>query len=257
MNKKLLIWLKTLESVESKAKDVLERAPLGSLTVKKCRKRNQYYVDGNYVSKNNRKLLSALAWKKYNSTVLSRTKVQKAALKRFLKVYNPEFLKEIFSSFDTETASLIDGFYEVSDEKYAEQWQNSSYLKNSFPFGNTCFYSAKGEQMRSKTEVIIADRLNALGIPYRYECAVETKRFGILFPDFTILQKDTRQVFYLEHFGMMDNDEYRSKNFFRKLRIYSEIGIYPGINLIMTFEDRFNPINTEWLDVTLRRYLLT
>ena len=57
----------------------------------------------------------------------------------------------------------------------------------------------------------------------------------IRYPDFTILKKKTREVYYFEHFGMMDNDEYRSKCF-DKIDEYRKNGIYSGKNLIVTFE---------------------
>ncbi len=49
------------------------------------------------------------------------------------------------------------------------------------------FYTHKGERVRSKSEVIIANLLYKYQIPYRYEFPLTIKDFGITYPDFLIL----------------------------------------------------------------------
>lgn len=48
------------------------------------------------------------------------------------------------------------------------------------------------ERVRSKSEVIIADILNQEGIPYRYECPLQLKGWGKVYPDFTVLSERER-----------------------------------------------------------------
>ena len=50
-----------------------------------------------------------------------------------------------------------------------------------------------GEIVRSKSEKIIADLLFMLGIPYVYECPLDTPG-GTIYPDFTILDISTRDA---------------------------------------------------------------
>ena len=57
----------------------------------------------------------------------------------------------------------------------------------------------------------------------------------IFYPDFTILHPKTYEIYYWEHFGMVDIPNY-SRNAFNKLNIYTSNGIIPTINLITTFE---------------------
>ena len=61
--------------------------------------------------------------------------------------------------------------------------------------------------MRSKSEAMIAMNLYVQKIPYRYECELKLGSIT-LFPDFTIRHPETGEIFYWEHFGMMDKSEY-------------------------------------------------
>lgn len=73
------------------------------------------------------------------------------------------------------------------------------------------FLQKRGERVRSKTEKIIADKLYSMGIPYRYEYPVKIKGYGMIYPDFMLLNISTRENICFEHFGMMDNAEYCEK----------------------------------------------
>ena len=64
---------------------------------------------------------------------------------------------------------------------------------------------------------------------------------SIRYPDFTLLRVKTREEVYLEHFGLLDDEEYLYKNL-QKLDEYRDNGIYPGKNLIFTYETGDNPL---------------
>ena len=113
----------------------------------------------------------------------------------------------------------------------------------------------KGEQVRSKSEKIIADKLFMKGIPYVYEQPLYLKGYGYVMPDFKILNVKKRKEFYLEHFGMMDVEEYVRKAL-RKIETFEKNDIYPGEKLLMTFETSDSPINIKLLDEMVNRYLI-
>jgi hypothetical protein len=96
---------------------------------------------------------------------------------------------------------------------------------NKFYEFNLIHQTKNGEFVRSKSEVIIADRLADEGIEYRYEKPLE---IGTLtkYPDFTITDQDTGQVFYWEHCGMLSDPVYRER-WEKKLAWYKANGIYP------------------------------
>lgn len=69
----------------------------------------------------------------------------------------------------------------------------------------------------------------------KYEFPLKLKGYGIVYPDFTLLDVKHRREIYWEHFGMMDNPEYAYKAVL-KLETYMKNGFYPGKNLLLTFE---------------------
>jgi len=83
----------------------------------------------------------------------------------------------------------------------------------------------RGERVRSKSELIIADKLHAAGLDYLYEPRVSlngTERY----PDFVIEDDDSGQTWYWEHLGMMSDPNYR-RRWNKKLAEYRSQGILP------------------------------
>ena len=79
-------------------------------------------------------------------------------------------------------------------------------------------------------------------IPYRYECKL-TLGNVVIYPDFTIRHPRTGEVFYWEHFGMMDVPQY-AKSAADKIMLYTQNQIYPDEKLITTYETKEQPIDT-------------
>ena len=113
----------------------------------------------------------------------------------------------------------------------------------------------RGELVRSKSEKIIADKLYMMGIPYRYEYPLMLDDGITVYPDFTILKMPERKEVYLEHFGMMDDEEYVNKMLF-KISTYERNGIFIGVNLFVTYETSKRPINTKALNNQLKELFL-
>lgn len=91
-------------------------------------------------------------------------------------------------------------------------------------------------------------------IPYRYECALTLDEVT-LYPDFTILHPDTSEIFYWEHFGMMQNTDYQ-RTAFHKMKFYGEHGIYPFDRLITTYESETLPLDSEKIQKIIEYYFL-
>ncbi len=83
----------------------------------------------------------------------------------------------------------------------------------------------RGELVRSKSEVIVANILAELGIDYFYEKELTIE--GVTkFPDFTAEDDATGTTYYWEHCGMLHDPDYRIR-WERKLQWYKEHGILP------------------------------
>ena len=93
---------------------------------------------------------------------------------------------------------------------------------------------------------MIADRLFARGIPYRYECPLKVGN-KIIHPDFTILRMSDRKILYHEHCGKMDDADYK-EDMVERANNYSEAGIVLGDRLFYTFESDVTPLDIRTLD---------
>lgn len=96
---------------------------------------------------------------------------------------------------------------------------------------NRIYKTEDGNNVRSKSEVIICEQLAKAGIRYKYEEPLEYKSGKYISPDFT-LYLDDGGIYYWEHVGMLGNEDY-DDNWTKKLRIYNEC--FPG-QLIKTYE---------------------
>ena len=87
--------------------------------------------------------------------------------------------------------------------------------------------TTRGELVRSKSEVIIANLLDAKNIDYEYEQQLTVD--GVpqdKFPDFTIEDDDTGVRYVWEHLGMLGDHSYK-RRWTEKERWYRENGILP------------------------------
>ncbi|MBQ0017791.1 MAG: hypothetical protein KBS63_01080 [Clostridiales bacterium] len=107
-----------------------------------------------------------------------------------------------------------------------------------------------GTAKRSKSEVVISDCLNSLGIPHIYECPVKVNGYRLL-PDFICLDASTGQEVLIEHFGYMAEDSYREKTY-EKLENYINAGYLINVDLLVFFEDINGNINAESIYNMLR-----
>ena len=72
---------------------------------------------------------------------------------------------------------------------------------------------------------------------------------------FFCLNVRTRQEFYWEHFGMLDDTDYL-KTALQKLNILSENNLIPGKNLITTFETSDTPISASYVQKLIDEFLI-
>ena len=85
--------------------------------------------------------------------------------------------------------------------------------------------TSRGEMVRSKSEVIIADHLARSGVEYAYERSLTID--GVTkFPDFTVEDMESGVTVYWEHCGMLHVPSYR-RRWEEKLAWYKSKGILP------------------------------
>ena len=81
--------------------------------------------------------------------------------------------------------------------------------------------TARGELVRSISEVVVADALNTEGIDYHYEKALHGPDGVERYPDFTAEDPDSGVTVYWEHLGMLSNPTYADR-WQKKLKWYKE-----------------------------------
>jgi len=253
----------------------LKKAPEGSLHVSQSNGAVQYYhkttsssKHGSYIASKNAKLAQQLAQADYDRKLVISLRHESEVLQRALARYNKferkhGLAEKLFNKLSKSKQTLIKPIH-LSDEEFSASWSSVSYNGRNYATnhliaaGQPEHLTSRGEQVRSKSEIIIADTLNRLKIPYKYEYPIkivnETDEIRTFYPDFLCLNVRTRQEFIWEHLGMMDDAEYAGSAA-RKLRLFEKNGIFPGKNLIITTETSELPINAKQVEKVASQYL--
>jgi len=243
------LYQKYYDNVLAELKEVRKKVPSEArLHAGKHGKAYQYYIRWNgakrgreYMSKEKMDEAKDLAQVEYLEKLLK--KIQKD-----IKCF--EYVQETWSGnpFEWVEENMSRGKYALvspvycNDSCYIQEWKNQLYEKLRFKEDSPEFYTRQGLRVRSKSEVIIADILDEMQIPFLYEKPLKLKSMTV-HPDFTLLDIHNREEIYWEHFGMMDDADYRN-NAFGKMRKYEESGIYQQDRLIWTFETGKYTLNT-------------
>lgn len=212
---------------------------------------------GKYIPVSEQKFIKALIQKEYDQTVLAELQYQLKLIDNFIKKYNPSMVRELFGSRGELRRGYISPVT-LPDEEYAARWLAQSYKCKSFREGEPEFLTSRGERVRSKSEMIIADILAKNNIPYKYELPQQMKAAGgkliPVYPDFTCVNLRTRQEFLWEHLGRMDDSDYSMKTVM-KLRTYSKNDFIPGKNLILTMECDGIPLDRKEVEALVKTFL--
>lgn len=208
---------------------------------------------GTYIPISEQKLIHELAQKKYDSKVVKLIHKEIDALNRFIAAgdFPKQIQQEIMAFPECIRGALTP--VDLTDEEYVNRWMAMQFTPKKIGENVPEYYTDRNEHVRSKSEVNIANALNKLGIPYRYECPLTLKNGITIYPDFTVLHVGSRKVMYWEHLGMMDDREY-SKNALYRIRDYEDNNLYPGKELILTFETAARPLSTKDIRKTIDAY---
>lgn len=258
----ILKRIQNLKEIIQEKETALLNTPEGVINITTTAQNGtQYYYKRNptdskktYLKKKNMPLIQQLCQKDYDQQVLLSAKRELHELERFNKTFSQKTYEEIYDSLHISRQKLIHPVI-LPDKDFINEWENVKYNPKSFRDDMPEYLTDKGERVRSKTEILIANALNKHCIPYRYECPLRLNGYGKIHPDFTVLNIRLRQVFYWEHMGKMDDPEYL-ENALQRISMYEQNNIYPGETLILTHETLRHPINTKDIERVLTRYLL-
>ena len=253
--------LERFKQIEKKMQSIerqLKQLPEGKLI---CSRTGPYYKwecsDGHkktYIPKKDRSLAEKLAAKKYLSALWNDLNHEKYAIDLYLRRHsNHKSEVDQLLTDSIEVEKLLSPYF-LPLSKELEEWMKSPYKTNPKNPEHLTQKISANEFVRSKSEAMIAKVLKQHKIPYRYEAKLEIGA-GETYPDFTIRHPKTGEYFYWEHFGLLDNPEY-VRNMHFKLQTFTNHGILPGINLIITYENQETPLTFEMIEMMVEYYFL-
>lgn len=152
---------------------------------------------------------------------------------------------------DSACSKKIDGKYDSP-----EDWANAHYRKKEWKqnYRIPGQVTLKGDRVRSKSELTIANMLYTMGIPYHYEEEVVLSGIKVA-PDFVIYVKSKNRFVILEHFGRMFDPGYQSE-YGSKVGLYISNGYMPGRDLFMTYDDKDGNLDTKQIEELIEMYLM-
>ena len=242
----------TVQNTENK----LSQMPEGRIIIRKIKGKLYYYHGKDtckdiYLTKKDAALIKALIQKSYLKEVLKSARRELAALEKIMKLYPDELPEEVYDKLPEErkkhAVPVIPG-----NEKDARKWMDAPYTRKPFKKDAPVFITMRGERVRSKSEMIIADRLYVNGIPYRYECPLKVGNM-VIHPDFSMLRVSDGKVIYHEHCGMMDDPGYADEMVSR-VNAYNQAGIIQGDRLTFSFESASAPLDVRLIDSLINGY---
>ena len=248
----------SLERIIDKAKAFIDQAPEGTLRVSSSKRGIQYYRrsngrkdGGTYIKTAQIDLAKALAQKEYFTELLKVAEKELRVLKRYDQT---EALAQVYRRMPEGRRALVRPVC-IPREDYADRWQALTYTRKPIDDDFPEYYTNRGERVRSKSEILIANKLNELNLNYHYEKPLKLSDGSVIYPDFTVLHSKTNATLYLEHFGKMDDVAYVETNL-RRIDRYIDSAIYPGTQLFITYETGAVPLNMWVIDCLFKAWFM-
>ena len=249
-----------LEGAVRAKEKTLKKAPEGTLRINKADDRVQYYQRtdpkdkcGLYIPNNNVKLAQQLAQKAEDQKEIIVMKQEITHIKKFIDKYPPR-AESVYEGLSEERKKLVLPL-EESDEEFVRRWRAQEFVPHPVPPSDPGLVTERGETVRSRAELIIANMANQLMVPYFYEKPLYLEGLGTVYTDLLALNVRLRKEILIEYLGMMHDPEYAARAV-ERINAYIRSGFYPGENLILIFEAEGSPLDTRLVRTLLERYCL-
>ena len=232
----------------------LEEMPDGKLVHVKAADGERYYVevrDGERAVRRGitrrPELVATYARKEYLRKALAVIDHDVRTLERAVRRYRRFDPEEVVGSLSSAYRDLpLDAFYhplvdmvalslDATDEQRIAshaQWGIQELEPSGYLSEGRTLRTSRGERMRSKAGVLIAETLYSYGIPFRYEQELQVGHMTF-HPDFTFEGAGGKE-FYLEFCCMMDDPAYVESHK-RKRSAYEAAGIVEWRNIIYLY----------------------
>ena len=249
---------KKLENLEFQARRCLDIMPKKQLYCFERKSGFQYYDGKKYLGKKEAEHAKNMAMRDCYEKMYPAIKEALKGIKALLEFFENKTLDNIYEKMNEGKKILIGNDVDTPESRI-RRFKEEKYDPGNFNEDDKSeYYTEKGERVRSKAEVIIANALYMRGIPYHYEqpMYLQAGSRKVLFrPDFQTVNISTGRRWILEHFGMMDSENYY-KGAVQKIRVYENNGIMLGRNLILLYETSENPLSMRSVKKYIEEYLI-
>ena len=161
--------------------------------------------------------------------------------------------KQLVLLVEGQAASRLSEFRDRSDTARRNTNLFSAVVReraDQIPYADHLIHrTEKGQLVRSKSELVIANMLFHLGIPYEYEQPFVLKEGApAIHPDFSFTDPGGDRIVW-EHLGMMSREDYR-KSWERREKDYAAGGFVIGDNLFTSQDDERGGLDSTVIKAT-------
>ena len=159
---------------------------------------------------------------------------------------------------EKERKALVEP-YIYDAESIIRKWKEEEYEQNKEYPEYLRHETDRGEIVRSKSEMIIANTLlkyNSV-LDYKYERPLQLIWKGkeiTIYPDFTVLNLKTGNISYLEHIGLLEDKKYAS-DFAWKNNLYMTNNMIVGREVFYSFESTAYPMDSKIAKMTIQNII--
>ena len=250
IDRRIEVLSKHIDKFDSKIKSL----PQGSVYLKRIGKGTYYYLlekgsKERILRSSEEKLKEEILQREYLESVVDSLNKELKVLRKFAESYPKVIVEDVYEQLPDEFKKYVTPI-NPTDSMYASRWLERPYTHKPISDDVPFFKTMNGERVRSKSEVIIADRLSLSGVPYKYECPLVLQiddELITIHPDFTLLRMSDRKVLYFEHCGMVDDPDYADE-LVKRINQYSRAGIILGDRLFLMCETSKTPLDVRVLD---------
>lgn len=249
--------LAELEETLQKANEEIEDCPIGTLMQEKRGERTIFFQVNKTEGKRTRKvitkevgLIQGLERRAYLEQERAVLETDIKAVRSLARTYRTPYYEDIMELLPARLRSLPP-MYTSLDE--LSVWAAEPYRQSTYKPERKVHTTSRGLKVRSKSELLIAEKMYELNVPFRYEQVLTIGEIDFA-PDFTILKNDGKIV-YWEHCGLTGNAKYMNRHKW-KMSVYEEAGIVPWKNLIVTYDDEYGFLDMVIVENEIRNKLI-
>lgn len=176
------------------------------------------------------------------------------ALSNCLRKISDYELTEDIIRLKKRCPSITDKMIEESLRfKEQSEWMKDEYEQSNYKEEEKKHVTSRGLKVRSKSELLIAEKLYEYKVDFRYEQVMHIGKTTIV-PDFTIRREDGK-IIYWEHEGLTNVDSY-IKWQRNKADLYASNGIVPWDNFIVTYDNAEGNIDLRIVESEIKNKIL-